>query len=97
MRWAFALCLLALAACGSDVATARTAEASRTGNEYRELAQQARIENEGAIECIRISTTPEEQAVLIREDDAAVALLRQVLGRKSMQQCMELNNVEVFI
>lgn len=97
MRWAIGLCLLALGACGSDVATARTAEASRTGNHYRELAQQARIDNQGAIECIRVSTTPEEQAILIREDDAAVELLRQVLGRKTMQQCMALNEVEVFI
>lgn len=97
MRGIAVMVVVLLAGCGSDVPTARTAVISQENERFRERAQEARIDNSGVIECIRLTTTPEEQAILAREDDAAVALLDQVLARSRFQQCLTLNNVEVFI
>lgn len=91
------LIILPIAGCGGDVPSSRTADASRVNAASRVEAQGARINNREAIECIRQTTTEEEQAILAREDDAAVALLDEVLAREDMQSCMRESGAVIYL
>ena len=96
-RIAAFLAFCTLAACGSDVPSANTAAISQANETSRLSAQEARINNPGAIVCLRQVTTDEEQAILAEEDDRAVALLRDVLNREEMTRCLNDNDVVIYI
>ena len=86
-----------LAACGSDIPSSNTAAISRANEASRLAAQEARIANPGVMACIRQVTTDDEVTILAAEDDAAVALLNEVLNREEMQQCLIENEVVIYI
>jgi hypothetical protein len=96
-RLGLALVLMALAACGSDVPTARTAEISRQNEQARLAAQEGRIDNPEVLACIAAATTPEERAILAEEGEAGALLLRDVVNRDEMRRCMAENNVVVYL
>ena len=96
-RTAAFLVFYSLAACGSDVPSSKTAALSQANQASRLSAQEARINNPGAIACLRQVTTGDELAILAEEDDRAVALLREVLNREEMTQCLNDNEVVVYL
>ena len=89
--------ILVIAACGSDVASDRTAQIARQNAAQRDAALESRIDNPAALACIRANASDEEWAIIRSENAAAPAVLQLVLNRERTRQCFSLNNVVIYI
>ncbi|MGI9393390.1 MAG: hypothetical protein ACR2OY_01960 [Boseongicola sp.] len=96
-RIAVFLAICAFTACGSDIPSSKTAARSQANETSRLSAQEARINNPGAVVCLRQVTTEEEKSILAKEDARAVAMLRDVLTREEMKRCLSDNEVVIYI
>lgn len=98
MRVAVVLsCLVALGACGGDVASDKTAAVARENAAQRDAAQEARIPNPGALACIKASSTEEEWVIIASETGDAPLILAEVLEREATDRCFRENNVVITI
>lgn len=89
--------ILVIAACGSDVASDRTAQIARQNAAQRDAALESRIDNPAALACIRANASDEEWAIIRSENAAAPAVLQLVLNRERTRQCFSVNNVVIYI
>ena len=96
-RLSFLPVVLAVAACGSDVASDRTAQIARENAAQRDAALDSRIDNPAALSCIRANASDEEWAIIRSESAAAPAVLQQVLNRERTRQCFVVNNVVIYL
>lgn len=94
---ALCLALVALAACGSDTVSSRTADIAAANVQARDAAQAGRIDNPAAIACVRQNASDDEWAKMSREDEVAVATLQTILDRPGTMQCFRANNVVVSL
>ena len=98
MRRAFLLStVLALAACGSDTVSDRTAQTAQQNAAQRDAALEGRIDNPAALACIRANASQAEWAVIQTETGDAPTVLRDVLNREGTTNCFRANNVVIYI
>jgi hypothetical protein len=89
--------LLVVAACGSDIASDRTARIGQQNSAARDAALESRIDNPAALACIRANASEEEWAIIQSENSSAPAVLQQVLNREGTARCFSINNVVIYI
>ena len=97
MRRLAPILLFVLAACGSDIASDRSAAISSDNAALRDDAQVARIANPEALACIKANASDEEWAIIRAEGPDAPAMLETVLGRESTFNCFRDNDVTVYL
>lgn len=98
MRWRASICaLIALAACGGDVASDRTAAVSAENAAARDAAQAGRFDNPEALACLRANASDEEWSAIQREDAEGEASLQAVIDRESTARCFNDNNVVIYL
>ena len=88
---------IALAACGSDIASRETAQASRDNADSRAAAHPPKIYNPDVMMCVSETATADEKTALAEGGARAESAMVAILNRDETRQCMRENNVVIYL